>query len=246
MKKIIIGSTAIKHWFPDFNREPKDLDYAYDGDKVISTREIEYLPNPIILKYTRWDKYLEPDLLLTLKASHLILEINWAKHMFDCQFLLKKGCVIETEVFNELVEYWKTSHPKVKRSKLEMSKDDFFTNAINYDVNSHDDLHLLINPTPMYKKLLKEGCEVELDEEKFHILSKNEKLDVIREEVYVMGYERYAKLNYRLAYKRMLDKFTRTHAPTYMIPFIVENYIELLKPQFNFIDVIENGLKINK
>lgn len=66
MKMIIIGSTAIKHWFPDFPREPKDVDYATNGDKVVSTREIEYLPNPVILKYTRGGRYLEPDLLLNV------------------------------------------------------------------------------------------------------------------------------------------------------------------------------------
>ena len=27
---LIIGSTAIKNYFPDFNRTPKDLDYAVE------------------------------------------------------------------------------------------------------------------------------------------------------------------------------------------------------------------------
>ena len=26
---MVIGSTSIKHWFPDFPREPKDLDIIY-------------------------------------------------------------------------------------------------------------------------------------------------------------------------------------------------------------------------
>lgn len=32
MKKVIIGSSSIKHYFPDFKREPKDLDYVVDTD----------------------------------------------------------------------------------------------------------------------------------------------------------------------------------------------------------------------
>jgi len=30
---LIIGSTAIKHYFPDFPREPKDLDIAVPTEK---------------------------------------------------------------------------------------------------------------------------------------------------------------------------------------------------------------------
>jgi hypothetical protein len=46
---IIIGSTAIKHYFPDFPREPKDLDFAVmPGEKFEKKGGVEYLENSVI------------------------------------------------------------------------------------------------------------------------------------------------------------------------------------------------------
>ena len=249
---IIIGSTAIKYHYPHFKREPKDLDIAvpFRGGKL-SQRGVEYLINPILydVKHNKhWvfdggNYYLSPSGLLTLKMSHLFWDTNWGKHMFDVQFLLEQGCQMDETLFHELVEFWKEYLPKIRRSELVMSKEDFFTNAVNYDEHEHDHLHTLINSSPMYLKLLKDGCEVELDENKFHLLSFEEKLEVIREETYVMAYERYKKIHYIPAFKRMLDKFIMKHAPTYMAIFAILNYKELLKPKFNYIKQIEDGLQ---
>ena len=163
--------------------------------------------------------------------------------MFDTQFLLGKGLKYNEELFFDLLDFWKEHHPKVRRSNLVMSKEDFFSNAINYDEHEYDFLHTLINPTPMYTLLLKEGAEVELDESKFHALSFEERLEVVREEVYIMAYERFKELNYLIAFKKMLDKFIRSHAPVYMATFAIENYIKLLKPKLYYIKQIEDGLR---
>jgi len=247
---ILIGSKAIKHWYPDFNREPKDTDYiVYKPNILENEKSIEYLENPIIFnKYKDTDKLvLSSNDLTTLKASHLMWNINWDKHMFDLQFLLKKGNKIEEPLFWELYDYWNEYHGKNKRSDLNMSKDDFFTNAINYDVAEHDDLHLIINPIPIYTKILKDGCEVELDVEKYKALSHEDKLDLVREEVMVMAFERYKKLNYKIAYSKMLKKFIINHAPKFTLIFILENYIELQKPpKINFIETINNKIKNEK
>ncbi len=250
---IIIGSVAIKHWYPDFNRLPKDIDYAVISSKQYkSTRSVEYLENPIlyksiyshhIIKYN--DKlYLSSEGLLTLKMSHLFWDINWNKHMFDVQFLLSKGLDIDEVLLYDLIDYWKEHLPKIRRSNLVMSKEDFFSNAINYDSCEHDILHTLINPIPMYTLLLK--GEVELDEDKFNQLSFEDKLEVVREEVYVMAYERYKHLNYMIAYKKMLDKFIRLHAPIYIAIFAIKNYIALLKPKLNYIKKIDSGLQAKR
>lgn len=44
MKKLIIGSEALKHWFPnDCPREPKDLDIVVESTEGLSnTEKIEY------------------------------------------------------------------------------------------------------------------------------------------------------------------------------------------------------------
>lgn len=245
---IIIGSTAIKHHFPEFNREPKDVDIILDKETVIPTwdgKRVEILKNPILLERyknlnTTW---ITPDDLCTLKASHLMWDIKWEQHNWDLQFLLKQGCKIDHKLFYELYEFWNTYHSKNKRSDLKMSKEDFFNNAINYDEAEHDYLHTLINPVPIYTKVLKDGCEVELDETKFHKLTYEEKLEFTRQECYIMAYERYKHLNYREAYGRMLKRFILNHAPIWSLIFILENYVELHLPKYNFIEKIESGLR---
>jgi hypothetical protein len=242
---ILIGSSAIKHLFPDFNREPKDIDYIVNIDsKLKSENGIEYLQNPII--YNKYKPFtntvISKDDLVTLKASHLFWNINWQKHMFDLQFLLNKGCKIDSILFNNLYDYWQTFHGKNKRSDLKMTKEDFFTNKINYDTAQHDDLHLIINPTPIYSTILEDGKEVELSEEKYNQLTHEQKIELIREEVMVMAYERFKDLDYKIAYSRMLKKFIISHAPKFTMIFILENYIELHKPKFNYIKKIEDGI----
>ena len=245
---ILIGSSAIKHWYPDFKREPKDLDYIVGEDEILPPKgqNVEYLLNPILSnKWKHKDtKPLYPGDLTTLKASHLCWDINWEKHMFDLQFLLSKGWEIEEKLFWELYDYWNQFHSKNKRSDLKMTKDEFFNNAVNYDVAEHDDLHLLINPTPTYTKILKDGCEVELDEEKYNLLSHEEKLDLVREEVYVMAYERWKNIDYRTAYLKMLKKFILSHAPKFTLLFILKNYIELqnVKNIINYKKQINDGI----
>lgn len=241
---ILIGSSAVKHWYPDFNREPKDLDYiVFDKskEKIVGDKRVEMHTNPIFKDYH--NDILDPNSLATLKASHLFWDINFDKHMFDVQFLLKKNCVIQNDLFFKLYDYWNEIHGKNKRSDLEMSKKDFFTNAINYNESEHDDLHKILNPVPVYIRVLKDNCEVELDENKFLLLSFGDKLNFVREEVMVMAFERYKHLDYRPAYWRMLKKFLMIHAPIWSTIFIIENYIELLKPQYNYFKLLQDGLQ---
>lgn len=249
---LIIGSVALNHHFDDFHRVSKDLDIAIkDMNDVPQLKEnqivkdykgkIEYLENPIIFKYQN-EGYLTPDLMLSLKISHLFWKTNFHKHLFDIQWLLKKGCKYDINIIKELMKFWDEYLPKVRRSKLEQSKDKFFTNAVNKSVDQHDYLHTLINPIPMYTLLLKDGAEVELDENKWNNLSYQEKIDVCWEETAVMAYERYPNFNYREAFTRQLDDNIQKHFPFYIALFAIENYPKLLKPKFNYINHIKNQL----
>lgn len=244
MRKILIGSKALNYFYKGV-REPNDTDYAVDQETSSGTEGVEYLYNPIIFKYTNQD-ICPPDLLLALKVSHLFWETNWDKHMFDVQYLLSKGWEIDRAFVKEMREFWNTYLPKVRRSDLAMDKESFFTNAINYDEHEHDFLHTLIAETPAYTKLLKDGCEVELDENKWLQLSHEEKLDVVFEETAVMAYERMKNLYFVKAYQRMLKKCIISHFPDYIAIFAIENYKECLKPKFNFINTIQDGLQKSK
>lgn len=240
---VLIGSRAIKYWYPDFPREPKDTDYIIgENETREKTKGYEFLINPIL--YKKYPKHLthvcSPKHLTTLKASHLMWNLNWDKHMFDLQFLLKKGNKIDEELFWKLYDYWNEYHGKNKRSDLKMTKDEFFNNAVNYDTLEHDQTHTILNPVPIYTKILKDGCDVELDEEKYKTLSHEDKMDLVREEVMVMAEERFKHLNFRVAYSKMLTKFIISHAPKFTLIDILTNYIELHRAPYNFIE------KINK
>lgn len=241
---MIIGSTALKYHFPDFTREPSDLDIIVeDSKKYTKEKGVEYLENPILLKYENGE-YISPNMLLTLKISHMFWDFRWEKHMYDIQFLLRKGCRYDLKIMNEFIDYWKEVKPKITRSNLSMTKEDFFNNAVNKDSNQHDFYHTLIADTPAYTKILKDGCEVELDEKKWQYLSFEEKCDVVREETYVMAYERYVETNFRVAYVKQLKDNIIKHFPLYIALFAIENYIILEKPTINYREVINNKLNI--
>lgn len=238
---ILIGSTAIKHWFPDFRRVPNDVDYIV-SDYRENENGVEYHINGILKDYP--EDILSANDLLTLKVSHLFWDIRWDKHMFDAQFMIKKGCTIDRVLFDQLYTYWQTIHGPNKRSDLAIRADDFFNNALKkYD---HDYLHTLLNPIPTYTKVLKDGAEVEPDEVKFQALSHDDKLALLREEVYVMAYERLAGRTYTAAYTWMLKKFIMNHAPIWEALWIIENFIELHRPHFNYKQKLDYELSRNQ
>lgn len=121
MKAILIGSSAIKHWFPDFPREPKDIDYATSTESNSYQQGVEHLYNPILHKHFS-ENILNPSALLTLKMSHLFWEHGFQKHLWDVNFLLSKGFKYDEDLLTELRVFFEEYLPKVRRSKLEMTK----------------------------------------------------------------------------------------------------------------------------
>lgn len=251
---MIVGSTAIKYWFPDFPREPKDIDIVGDYQLVIPTeKRVERLENPILLEcYTGASKYLPPNLLYTLKISHSFWDLengSWSKHMWDIQWLKEKGCKFIPELFYKLYDYWKTIHGENKRSNLEMSAEDFFDNAVTFPVE-HDYLHELLvthpyfkGEQPTYKKILKDGKEVEVSEEKFNLLTEVEKFNLVTEEVMVMALERYGDMYYKRAFGRMLKKFILSHAPLWEAVWIIQHHKELLSDiPFDYITYLKTKI----
>jgi hypothetical protein len=239
---ILIGSSAIKHHFPDFSRLPKDLDYAVDKH-MINSKGIEYLYNPII---GHLEGVADPNVLYTLKISHLIgWDINWDKHMFDVQFLKSKGTELNKDLFDKLYSFWNKHHSQNRRSDLNMNADDFFNNVIKCEYD-HDYLHTLLNPYPTFNYVLKEGAEVDVCEGKFNNLPFEQKCNLVTEEVMVMAYERFYKRGWMHAYSQMLKKFILNHAPIWEAIFIIENFKLLHKPKFNYFKKIEDGLSISQ
>lgn len=245
-KTYVIGSNAMRVFFPNFDREPFDLDLLVHSKEELdncsvtqfNSKRVEYHVIPVLYDYVE-ENGMSPDILLTLKSSHIFWDIKWEKHMFDINFMFEHGCKLIKPLFYRLYEYWQTVHGKNKRSDLKMSTKDFFDNALKtYD---HDHLHTIINPIPTYTKVL--IGEVEVSEEKFDMLTHEEKIELVREEIYVMAYERLNGRDYRVAYAWMLKKFIREHAPIWETFFIFENYRELHYPAVNYKKILDDGLQ---
>lgn len=104
MKKILIGSTALQKYVPGI-REPKDLDYAVDTEGSSSIAGVEFLYNPVLFEFEKEDT-ISAENLLNLKISHLFFDINWDKHMFDVQQLLKLGNKIDEYKVDRLFNFF--------------------------------------------------------------------------------------------------------------------------------------------
>lgn len=251
MNIVVIGSSAVRHWFPDFPRDPKDVDVAHDGVNVelgklrIAGKRAELLFNPVLFQVEHEDMFLKPDYIYTLKISHLFHDIFWEKHAWDVQWLKAKGCQVDWPLLEKLHAYWSEVHPKVRKSNLAMTPESFFNNAITCPV-PHDELHERLAETPAYKKILKNNGTVETDDDLFDSLSLEEKLDVVREETMVMAYERLAGRSYKAAYAWMLKKLILNHLPFRQGVFAIQHHKELIRAPFDYVKKLEQAEVIHE
>lgn len=194
----IYGSTAIKFWYSDFKRTPSDLD-------IISKFKIDIKQNTEIYwidafeyleKNNKHNVYVDPDLLYTIKVSHLSWDINWSKHLKDVHFLQSKGCKLNKEFYDLLVKDWNELHSK-KKINFNKHHKDLFKDSVTRKYQ-HDDLHelLKLNDEPMYKKILVKPELALCSHKKFTDLPEQRKLELALEEVVVVAYERYILKGY--------------------------------------------------
>lgn len=240
----IIGSCAIKHWFPDFKREPKDLDVIGD-DVPFTTLRIERHDNPVFLEYCtdneliilsfskfHDDRYPTPDALYTLKCSHLFWPINQQKHIDDVRFLQDKGCTLIEPLFAQLYDYWTKVHGVRKTPNFSSTSEEFFDNFIECPID-HETLHCHFAwyDKPLYHRILKDGCEVEIDEEKFNQLSEIDQQRVVMEECGNLAFERWRDKPAKVGYYRALNRMILALTPLWLAKYIISNYNKLSPTQ---------------
>ena len=239
---LIYGSTAIKHWFPDYPKTPRDLDIISqdtslkrEGVEVYWTPAFEYL-----IYANRDNEYVDPDLLYTIKVSHAAWDINWVKHMKDIHFLQSKGCKLDEYFYDRLIQDWSQIHGE-KKFTFNKRHEDLFKDSVNRFYN-HDMLHEVfkLNDTPMYKKVLSYDDKALCSKEKFNKLTEKEKFQLALEEVVVVAYERYVlpkRLPFKQAVPRALqDLITRMTRGWYNL-LLIENsnrIIHMDKSYFNY------------
>lgn len=236
---LVFGSTAAKFWFPDFPREPQDLDVMSQGEKISTKAYQTYWWDTFeeILEINKDEKYLDPDLLYTLKCSHSRWPIHLQKTLSDILFFQKKGCQLNVPIYKKLIKDFTKTHGKKWASLKGKDSESFFKDAVKR-VIPHDDLHLVCAhyDRPLYERILKnpETNSVECSEEKFNNLSEGDKLLLVKEEVWATALERWLipanfKYSQNLAYAKSLEKMLTTMSSGWITRWMISNYNLLYK-----------------
>lgn len=239
--RVLVGSTAAKYWFDDF-REPKDRDYIVEAewervdDSWVSPKIVEWYRK---LRYDS-DQIALPDDLYTLKISHAFWDIpTWQKHMTDILFFQDKRCTFIRGLYDVAYPEWKDRYGK-KKANLNVSADEFF-NANVERIYDHDSIHAAVayGKEPLFKSILKDGHDVAIDMDKFYALSYQDKLNLVREEIYATALERYIIPNGGspgLAYNNSMRALLTSYSKGEFALWVVLNYSQLYKADINYIE----------
>jgi hypothetical protein len=246
MNNLIYGSTAIKHWFQDFTREPKDIDmfyhkvpkeeynrngYYYEahiGSVKVESFYIETFD--YIIENNKHQLYVDPNFLYTIKVSHSFWDVNWDKTIHDIMFLKLKGCVLDKVLFNMLYKDWIIIHSK-KNVNINKPISNFFTNTITR-IYEHDYLYEVFKfrEIPYHNKIRPDLNNAWCSEEMFNNLNHNERIECVLEEIYVIAFEQFIlngvppKTSKYKSIKSIVTLITKGWFPL----FIIDNIKEIL------------------
>jgi hypothetical protein len=225
---LIFGSHAIKYWFPDFKKVPNDIDYM--SEEPIMTRAEEHHWNPVfreLIDNNVDDNYLDADTLYTIILSHLGFDIKWDKHLNSALFLKSKGCKSDRKLYFKLVKSWIPIHGKPWVSLKGKDSQTFFEDAVPRKY-VHDSIHeaIAVYDRPLFERLIVEG--VTCSEDAFNLLSFDDKILLVLEEIWTTALERYLipsdfKFGDQRAYFKSFKKLATTMSSGYFKFFILDN-----------------------
>lgn len=250
---MIIGSTAAVHHGVHFGKEISDLDIMVYDEEMLSVYpsrvDSHIVPKEIYDLIYDPSGYMSPELLLTLKMSHLPWDIKWYKTKRHIIALLNLGYEPDMSAYHTLKNYWTEVHGDKSFLSLKKEKDDFFDDHVvcKYD---HDYLHSLVAypNEPMYTRCLADGESVMISESKFRGLSHVNQVRMFREEVTVIAIERWltndvnkGRYSWYESYSLSLKKTITTLTKNWANDFMIMNVKELSKPQY---ELFENALRV--
>lgn len=253
--QIIVGSVAMKYWGLK-NTLPYDVDIWVEKipEEIPKGFDLMQIPREILELVEVVDGYATIDSLYTIKCSHLAWDIHWEKHKRDTYYLQCIGATIIEPLFEALVKHWTKLNGSKDFLSLNKSKEDFFTDKVEY-VYDHDYLHELVAfpNQPVYTKCLKEGEDVFIDREKFDLLSLEDQIRMFREEVTVIARERWLiskgnKPSWSVAYKYALRKTVVSLTKGWATEFMIRNIDKLIKPDYSYfkhlLETVKEGKEI--
>lgn len=233
----LIGSRALIQYIPNL-REPKDTDYF--SETPVEGAEVFWHP---LLATHPWGDVATLDELYTIKVSHAFWELHgtWNKHMFDVLTMQKAGAKLLPDLYTTLYKVWEDTHGK-KKVNLESDPEMFFNDKIVKRVYDHDSIHesVAYGDRPLFEKILRDDSEVAVSKAKWNALSQEDKLNMVREEVYATALERklvpsdYTSSAMQ-AYAWTLRKTITSLTKGWFALFVVENFSQLTKPDVDYV-----------
>lgn len=242
---MISGSSALMHYGIKLG-EIKDLDIICTEDRVSKYENCDIITVPEEIYNLLYNEtgYITPDLVLTLKMSHLSWDVKWEKTKRHINILLNLGYKPNLEVYHSLKKHWETIHGSKSHLSLNKRKNVFFNDFVTYVVD-HDYLHELVSHPnePIYKRCLKDNEEVLIDYNKFLRLSFDEQLRMFREEITVIAIERYlinpsnlGKFTWMQSWNLALKKTIISLTKNWATDFIIHNLFEFSKPEYSYFE----------
>lgn len=248
--QVLVGSQALYAHHPEWKKkEPKDTDYFTDSkaeQEALATPGVEAFFHPRLGEWD-WGEVATLDELYTIKVSHAFWELrngSWDKHMFHLRLMQAKASPqFLPDLYDLLYGLWEERYGK-KKANLNVSADEFFTERITrlYD---HDSIHASVayHEEPLFNRILRDGSDVAVSRDKFEAMNQEEKLQLVREEVYATALERilipsnYQGVTPRSAYAWALRKTITSFSKGWFPLFIVRNYHDLASPDVDFVQV---------
>lgn len=248
MNSLIFGSVAMKHWFPDF-REPKDLDIISQESKMSEEIQHYWFPTcQYFLDNNKDDKYLDSEFLYHCKAATLGWNIHWNKTANDVLFFQKRGFKLDLDLYKKLVVDFTAIHGKKWATLKDKDSNSFFEDAVVRKY-VHDSIHNAIAyyEKPIYEQVLKNQNSVLCDKNKFDKLEFEDKIKMVKEEIFVTALERFIipndfKYSPSLAYWQSLRKLCTTMSSGWFKFFCIDNFQFLVHNTDDYV----NKLKENK
>lgn len=242
MKTLIFGSTAAKHWFPDF-RDPKDLDTLSPESLMEKDRQNYWYGDSSqwVIDNNVDDRFVDKDTLYAMKAAHFNWDVHWDKTAYDILFFQKKGLVLKHDLYKMFLKDFKAFYGARWASLKDKTSTTFFEDAVIRKY-VHDSIHEAVAyyDAPLYFRILKNETSVECSREKFEELSHSDKLKLVREEIFVTALERYLvpnnmRYSKQRAYYQSLKKLTTTMSSGWFSLFIIENFSQLTMHEDDYV-----------
>jgi len=236
---LIVGSKALKHHFPQINREVKDIDIIGTNDNIkylinallprkvretkhittlidiqkqnefFNTKNVEILNadnSESLRKYINYDthngylgnglRFASPEVILSLKKSHIHFPIKFDKHISDYCFLINHFNGVDKLSDITKLNFKETEERvgKLRTPSLNKSTKEFFGQSDGFVQTFfiHDDIHRVMAhyDMPLYERMQKDSTLAKCEKDMWNEFTFEDKCKCVLEEAYVIALER--------------------------------------------------------